>query len=122
MRFALAVAAGALVLGLLFLRMPNINDPLFSMAWVILAALATGFFAAKRGALAGFLIVYVGNLIFVLANLMRFGVGQDSGGVPGFVGRLLMVQVVLLQYAIPAAIAGWVGAYARRRMVGGGWR
>lgn len=117
MRFALAVIAGALVLGLLFLRMPGIASPLFSMAVVIAAGLGTGFFAARRGALAGLLIVYLGNLIFVAANLRAFGIGADPSDVPGFVGRLLTVQLVLLQYAIPAAIAGWAGEHARRRTV-----
>ena len=117
MRFALAVIAGALVLGLLFLRMPLIADPVFTMGVVIAAALGTGFFAARRGALAGFLIVYLGNLAFVIANVFAFGIGDDPSGVLGFVGRLLMVQVVLLQYAIPAAVAGWIGEQARRRTV-----
>ena len=117
MRFALAVLAGALVLGLLFLRLPGIANPLFSMAVVIAAGLGAGFFAARRGALAGFLIVYLGNLIFVAANLAAFGIGDDPSGVPGFLGRLLMVQLVLLQYAIPAAIAGWAGEHVRRRTV-----
>ena len=117
MRFALAVLAGALAVGGLFLRMPGIGDPLASMAWVLFAGLATGFFAERRGALAGFLSVYLGNLVFVVANVIRSGVGDDPSGVPGFIGRLLLVQVVLLQYAIPAAIAGWLGAFARRRVV-----
>ena len=121
MRFALAVVAGALALGWLFLRMPGIASPLASMAWVLVAGLATGFFAERRGALAGFLIVYLGNLVFVFANLIQFGVGDDPSGIAGFIGRLLVVQVVLLQYAIPAAIAGWLGAHARRRVVRG-WR
>ena len=42
----------------------------------------------------------------------------DPAGVGGFLVRLLIVQVVLLQFAIPAAIAGWAGAYARRRWLG----
>jgi len=118
MRFALALLAGAVVLGWLFLRMPGINSPLFSMVVVIVVALGTGFFAARRGALAGFLIVYLGNLLFVVSNIARFGMGgEDPSGVAGFVGRLLIVQVVLLQFAIPAAIAGWLGASARRRLV-----
>lgn len=116
MRFALAVVAGALVLGLLFLRMAALANPLFSMAVVIAVGLGTGFFAARRGALAGFLIVYLGNLIFVAANLVAFGIGTDPSGAGGFVGRLLIVQVVLLQFAIPAAIAGWLGAVVRRQV------
>ena len=117
MRYALAVIAGALVLGLLFIRLPLIADPMFSMGVVIAVGLGTGFFAARRGALAGFLSVYLGNLIFVAVNLAALGIGDDPSGIPGFVGRLLFVQLVLLQYAIPAAIAGWAGEQARRRTV-----
>lgn len=118
MRFWLAVLAGALVLGVAFLRLPGINSPQFAMVVVVLAALGTGFFAARRGALAGFLIVYLGNLIFVVFNIARYGFGgEDPSGVAGFVGRLLIVQFVLLQFAIPAAVAGWLGSYARRRLI-----
>jgi len=119
MRFWLAVLAGALVLAVAFLRLPGSNPPL-TMAVVMLAGLGTGFFAARRGALAGLLIVYLGNLLFVVINIAQRGVGDggDPAGVGGFLVRLLIVQVVLLQFAIPAAIAGWAGAYARRRWLG----
>lgn len=119
MRFGLAVLAGGAVLGIAFLRLPGTSPPLM-MAVVILNALGTGFFAARRGALAGLLIVYLGNLLFVAANTARygFGSGTDPAGVGGFLVRLLVVQVVLLQFAVPAAIAGWCGAFARRRWLG----
>ena len=119
MRFWLAVLAGAVVLGVAFLRLPGSNPPLM-MAIVVLAALGAGFFAGRRGALIGFLIVYVGNLLFVASTIARygFGYGTDSSGAGGFIVRLLIVQVVLLQFAIPAAIAGWSGTYARRRWLG----
>lgn len=117
MRQALAVLAGALVLGAAFLRLPDISSPQVTMVVVVLAALGTGFFAARRGALAGFLIVYAANVIFVLVNVIQLGIPQDDGGVWGFAGRVLIVQFVLLQFAIPAAVAGWLGAYGRRRLV-----
>ncbi len=121
MRFWLAALAGGLVLGVAFLRLPG-SSPQVMMAVVVLAALGTGFFAARRGAIAGFLIVYLGNLLFVASNIARYGIGSEdpSGGsnVGGFLVRLLIVQFVLLQFAIPAAIAGWCGSYARRRLVG----
>ena len=119
LRFWLAVLAGALVLGVAFLRLPGSNPPLM-MAIVLLAAVGTGFVARRRGALAGALIVYLGNLLFVASNLARYGMGDggDPSGPGGFLLRLAIVQVVLLQFAIPAAIAGWCGAYARRRWLG----
>ena len=117
MRFALAVIAGALVLGAAFLRLPDISSPPVTMVVVVLAALGTGFFAARRGALAGFAIVYLANLFFVLVSVIQLGVPQDDGGFGGFAGRMLIVQFVLLQFAIPAAVAGWLGAYVRRRLV-----
>ena len=119
LRFWLAVLAGALVLGVAFARLPG-SSPALLMAVVVLAALGVGFFAGRRGALAGFAMVYLGNLVFVLITMARHGTGDgtDPSGVSGFFLRLLMVQVVLLQFAIPAAIAGWAGAYARRRMSG----
>lgn len=119
MRFWLAVLGGALVLGVAFLRLPGSNPPLM-MAVVVLTALGAGFFAARRGALAGLLIVYLGNLLFVAVNTARygFGSGTDPAGVGGFLVRLLVVQVVLLQFAVPAAIAGWTGTYARQRWPG----
>lgn len=117
MRFALAVIAGALVLGVAFRRIPDISSPQVTMVVVVLAALGTGFFAARRGALAGFAIVYLANLFFVLVSVIQLGVPQDDGGFGGFAGRMLIVQFVLLQFAIPAAVAGWLGAYVRRRLV-----
>lgn len=120
MRFALAVLAGALVLGVAFLRMPGINSPLLSAAVIVLSALATGFFAGRRGALAGLLIVYLGNLIFVFVTLVERGLpadGSDPSGVAGFLGRLVIVQLVLLPFGVAGAAAGWLGAYARRRLV-----
>lgn len=119
MRFWLAVLGGALVLGVAFLRLPGSSPPLM-MAVVVLTALGAGFFAARRGALAGLLIVYLGNLLFVAVNTARygFGSGTDPAGVGGFLVRLLVVQVVLLQFAVPAAIAGWTGTYARQRWPG----
>lgn len=116
-RFALAVLAGTAVLAVAFLRLPAMSAPAVTMAVVVLTALGTGFFAARRGALAGLAIVYLGNLVFVAVNLTLRGTGEDPSGVAGFLGRLLMVQVVLLQFAIPAAIAGWAGTRLRRRLV-----
>lgn len=119
LRFWLAVLAGALVLGVAFARLPGSN-PALLMAVVVLAALGVGFFARRRGALAGVAMVYLGNLVFVGITMTRYGTGDaaDPSGIGGFLVRLLIVQVVLLQFAIPAAIAGWAGAYARRRMAG----
>jgi len=118
LRFWLAVLAGALVLGVAFLRLPGSNPPLM-MAVVLLAAVGTGFVARRRGALAGLLIVYLGNLLFVVINIAQRGLGDgDPSGVGGFLLRLAIVQVVLLQFAIPAAVAGWLGTYARRRWLG----
>lgn len=119
MRFWLAVIAGASVLGVAYLRLPGSNPPLM-MAVVLLAAVGTGFFARRSGALAGALIVYLGNLLFIASNIARYGVGDgsDASGVGDFLLRLAIVQVVLLQFAVPAAIAGWCGAYARRRWLG----
>jgi len=117
MRSALAILAGALVLGVAFLRLTGISSPQVTMVVVVLAALGTGFFAARRGALAGFLIVYLANVMFVLVNVVQLGIPQNDGGALGFAGRMLIVQLVLLQFAVPAAIAGWLGAQARRRLV-----
>lgn len=119
MRFWLAVLAGASVLGVAFLRLPGSSPPLM-MAVVLLAAVGAGFFARRSGALAGALSVYLGNLLFVASNIARYGLGEgnDPSGVGGFLVRLLVVQVVLLQFAVPAAIAGWLGAYARGRWLG----
>jgi len=117
-RFWLAVVAGAVVLGVAFIRLPS-SSPQLMIAIVVLAALGTGFFAGRRGALAGFLTVYLGNLLFVAMTTARHGTGQeDPAGLAGFIVRLLIVQVVLLQFAIPAAISGWCGAYARQRWAG----
>ena len=117
MRFAFAVLAGALVLVVAFLRLPGIGSPQVTMVVVVLAALGTGFFAARRGALAGFVIVYLANVMFVLVNSVQLRIPQDDGGALGFAGRMLIVQLVLLQFAVPAAVAGWLGAQARRRLV-----
>ena len=72
--------------------------------------------------LAGFVIVYLANLIFVLVNTAQLGIPQDDGGAVGFARRTLVVQFVLLQFAIPAAVAGWLGASARRRLMVQRWR
>ena len=116
MRFALAVAAGALVVAMAFMRIPS-SDPLLVVAVVVLAGLRADFFAVRRGALAGFLLVYVANIVFVIINSIQLGIPQGDGGIVGFAGRALIVQFVLLQFAIPAALAGWLGAHLRHRLV-----
>lgn len=117
MRFWLALAAGALAQGLAFSAFPGLGASAFAIAFIALTALAVGFFAARRGALAGFLTVYLGNLVFVLINLGRRGLGEDPSDLGGFMGRLLIVQLMLLPYAVAGAMAGWAGSRLRRQLL-----
>lgn len=119
MRFRLALLAGALAQGIGFSAFAGLGSSLFAVVFIALTALAVGFFAARRGALVGFLTVYLGNLVFVLINLARYGIGQDPSGLGGFIGRLLIVQATLLPYAAAGAVAGWSGARIRRRLLTG---
>lgn len=119
MRFWLAVLAGAIFQGLAFSAFAGLGSSAFAIAFIVLTALAVGFFAARRGALAGFLTVYLGNLVFVLINIGRRGLGEDPSDLGGFMGRLLIVQLTLLPYAVVGAIAGWAGARVRRQLLTG---
>lgn len=119
MRIGLALLAGALAQGAAFSLFSGLGPSAFAIAFIALTALAVGFLAAARGALAGFATVYLGNLVFVLINVARYGIGQDPSGLGGFISRLLIVQATLLPYAAAGAIAGWSGARLRRRLLTG---
>lgn len=121
MRLALAVLGGALVQAVAFLRLVGLGGSPLAVLVIVLTAFGTGFFAARRGALAGIASVYLGNLLFFLANVLRYGPGEDPTGLFPVLGRMIIIQLVILPFGIAGAIAGWTGERARRRLVGA-WR
>ena len=117
MRFALAaVVAGALDLAVL-LRIDGWigAGALLAIAYLLLASAGAGFFAARRGALAGGLAIIVGALLSGLVQFWpRMSYANDLGALVGFEVQLV---IALVPYEIGGAIAGHFGGIARLRLI-----
>jgi hypothetical protein len=106
-RFAVAVVASGIVQLVPYLRteMPAV----LAIAYLAFAALGAGFFAGRRGWLAGALSILVGATLYALWRLGR------GGG-----GATLDVTLFLLgiaPYALVGALAGAAGTALRSRIV-----
>ncbi len=117
MRFALAaVVAGALDLAVLLKVDQWIGGgALLAIAYLLVASAGAGFFAGRRGALAGALAVVIGALLSGLVQYWpRASYANDLGTLVGFE---LQLVIALVPYEIGGAIAGYFGAMARQRLV-----
>jgi len=120
MRFAIAVLAAATLDLAVLLRVDQWLGvgALLALGYLLVASAGAGFFAARRGALAGALTVIVGALLSGLVQYWpRIGYANDLGALLVFE---LQLVVALVPYEIGGAIAGYAGGVARRRVVRSG--
>ena len=117
MRFALAaIVAGALDLAVL-LRIDQWvgAGALLAIAYLLVASAGAGFFAGRRGALAGALAVIVGALLSAGVQYWpRASYANDLGTLVGFA---LQLVIALVPYEIGGAVAGHFGGITRVRLV-----
>ena len=87
-----------------------------AIGYLLFSAFGAGWFAVHRSALAGFLSVVVGALIYGAYSLLIQGAGLGASGVDllGWEARLL---IAVLPYAVGGAFAGAGGGWLRRRAV-----
>lgn len=118
MRYALAVLTAATAQVLVFLR---VGDWLgvtaaLALAYLMVAAAGAGFFAARRGPLAGALSVLFGALAYgVVSYVTRDELAvADLGSLLGWEARLVLSVV---PYALGGAAAGWLGARLRAMVI-----
>lgn len=122
MRFWLAVAAAAPAQAYAFIQLTGPRAaPGVGLAVLLLAALGAGFFAARRGALAGAISVYAGALAYAAVSYLTAPPLEDAPrNVLDLVGWVLRLGFAIIPYAIGAALAGWVGSATRGRVIA--WR
>ena len=123
MRFALAVLAAAAVQAYAFVRLTSPNGTSgVALAVMLLAAFGAGFFAARRGALAGIASLYAGALIYAAVSYVAGPSVVDDAprNVLDLIGWGLRLAFAILPYAIGAAVAGWAGSALRGRVFA--WR
>ena len=117
MRLALAVAAAAAAQLVVFLRFSGVAEsgPVLVLAYIVLATSGAGFFAARRGALAGALSVVLAAALYATITLLGpAGIGMAAGDV---IGTVVGVVATFLPYIAIGAIAGALGAVLRGRLV-----
>ncbi len=85
-----------------------------AIGYLLFSAFGAGWFAMRRSALAGFLSVVVGALIYGAYSLWGQGAGVGASGADllGWEARLL---IAVLPYAVGGAFAGAAGGWLRRR-------
>jgi len=86
-----------------------------AIGYLLFSAFGAGWFAMHRSALAGFLSVIVGALIYGAYSLWRQEVGASGGDLLGWEARLLLA---VLPFAVGGAFAGAAGGWLRRRAMG----
>ena len=116
MRFWLAVLVAAVADLAAFLAVPNWVGvaALGAIGYLIFSAFGAGWFAMHRSALAGFLSVIVGALIYGAYSLwaQSAAAGAGAGDLLGWEARLLLA---VLPFAVGGAFAGAAGGWLRRR-------
>lgn len=85
-----------------------------AIGYLLFSAFGAGWFAMRRSALAGFLSVVLGALIYGAYSLWGQGAGVGASGADllGWEARLL---IAVLPYAVGGAFAGAAGGWLRRR-------
>jgi small-conductance mechanosensitive channel len=116
-RFTLAVFAGSLVQIVPYVdpqRWTSGRAP-FTAAYLLFAALGTGFFAGRRSAIAGALSIFIGVTLYGLLSFFSGQVGTtDAYTLAGYEFRLLFG---VLPFAIGGAVTGAVGGWLRARVL-----
>jgi hypothetical protein len=99
-----------------FLAIPNWIGvaAIAAIGYLLFSAFGAGWFAVHRSALAGFLSIVVGALLYGVYSLFGQGAGLGASAVDllGWESRLL---IALLPYAVGGAFAGAAGGWLRRR-------
>jgi len=117
-RFALAVVVSAAAQLFVYLRLSDWIGlgAMLAVTYIAFAALGAGWFAARRGALAGALSVAVGVTLYALVTFF----GPAGVGMPAFdlVFGVLRLVVAYWPYIAIGALAGAVGGSLRARVVG----
>ena len=99
-----------------FLAVPNWYGvaAIGALGYLLFSAFGAGWFAVRRSALAGFLSIVVGALIYGIYS--RWGPGGEGGATAaemfGWEARLL---IAVLPYAVGGAFAGAAGGWVRHR-------
>jgi hypothetical protein len=99
-----------------FLAVPNWAGiaAVGAIAYLLFSAFGAGWFAMRGSALAGFLSVLVGAVIYGAYSLWGKSTGAGASGLDllGWEARLL---IAVLPYAIGGAFTGAAGGWLRRR-------
>ena len=117
MRFAVAVLVSAVAQVLIYLRIAGSIDErsLLTVAYLMLAAIGAGWFAARRSALAGALSVAVGAALYAsVAYLGPAGIGMQP---LDFVLNVLAVVASFWPYIGLGVVAGAVGGSLHTRLI-----
>ncbi len=119
MRLTLAVLAAAAAQVVVYLRYAGAAGvPPALLAYIVLATLGAGWFAASRGALAGALSVAVAAAVYAVVTLLGpAGAGMTAAEV---VGQVLAVVGTFWPYIAIGAVTGALGAALRRRVLARG--
>ena len=110
MRFAIAVLAAGVVQIVPYLEA---NVPaILAIVYLCFAAVGAGFFAGRRGWLAGGLSVVVGAVLAGIVSEVR---SAGSSDFLGFLTAETGLLLVIVPYAFPGALAGALGSWLRSR-------
>src|SRR5436853_7202772 len=111
MRFAVAVLGAGIVQVFPYLRLDQWIGAggALALLYIGFAALGAGFFAGRRGALAGALSVLVGAFLYAAVAAMTQP-GADPGAFAAF---FLRIPIAVLPFILLRALAGSLGATLR---------
>ena len=118
MRFAVAVIVSAAAQLFVYLRLSDWIGigAMLAVSYIAFAALGAGWFAGRRGALAGALSVAVGVALYAVVTFFGpAGVGMQAFDL---VFGLLRLVVAYWPYIAIGALAGAVGGSLRSRVIG----
>ncbi|TMC42435.1 MAG: hypothetical protein E6J23_11240 [Chloroflexi bacterium] len=115
MRFAVAVLGAGIAQIFPYLRLDQwigVGGAL-ALLYIGFASLGAGFFAGRRGALAGALSVLVGAFGYAVVA----GLTQPGGDPGAFASFFLRLPIAVFPFILIGAFAGWLGAAVRGRAV-----
>lgn len=118
MRLAVAVVAAALAQLLLFLRLAGTAESgsFLALVFIVLATLGAGWFATRRGAIAGALAVAIAA---ALRAIVTFLGPAGTGMAPvDALANVLAVVATFWPYIAIGAICGALGGALRQRVLG----
>ena len=115
MRFAVAVLGAGIVQVFPYLRLDQWIGvgALLALLYIEFAAFGAGFFAERRGALAGALSVLLGAFFYVVVA----GLTQPGGDPGAFASFFLRIPIAVFPFILLGAFAGWLGGAVRARAV-----